>query len=442
VKEKNLDRFFIQDTVLILLCKLIKKTKESTKKLSRAIGTIVFVLFLLTACSPSNTPELSATETKLDATATKSQSTLTIYQSIATQTNTPQVTTTGTQVKEATVEVDTISSFPLSERGPYWPGNRVYTFVDDSRNGRSIEIQIFYPALKEANTQGGTITRDAKPDMSGAPYPLILTGPNSGNYLFKSHLASYGFVMALIHVPDSSDYPGFQSVDHPLDFLFVLDQIASTSQEGLEGVIDSNLVGVTGFSGDGFISLALSGVRIDPNFYLSFCNHAPTMDPPPSDWYIRFWCILAPKWDEFAVHVGEDITVSDDGLWQALTDERIRAVMPMAPDGAELYGDQGLALVDRPMFIIAGTEDEYVPYQFESKYIFEHVGSPELYMVSFIGETHEMPFNPESANRMKHFATAFFGYYLQGREECLEYFSEDFVAQFDDLAWGLYEGDE
>jgi hypothetical protein len=68
------------------------------------------------------------------------------------------------------------ASFPLSERGPYWTGNRVYSIVDDSRNERKVDIQIYYPALKEANEQGGIITRDATPDMSGAPYPLILTG--------------------------------------------------------------------------------------------------------------------------------------------------------------------------------------------------------------------------------------------------------------------------
>jgi hypothetical protein len=37
--------------------------------------------------------------------------------------------------------------------------------------------------------------------------------------------------------------------------------------------------------------------------------------------------------------------------------------------------------------------------------------------------------------RMNHFVTTYFSYYLQERDEYLEYFSEDFVAQFDDLAW-------
>jgi predicted dienelactone hydrolase len=411
-------------------------------KLIRAFIITEIISFLLITCTPSTPLETSAVEVKPAATDANPRSTPTMQHILTTPTDTPQVMASATLVKKEATAVETIPSFPLSDRGPYWPGNRVYTFIDESRNGRKIEIQIYYPALKEANSQGGTITRDANPDMSGAPYPLILTGPGSGDYLFKSHLASYGFVMAIVRFPEHYDYPDIQTVEDPRDVLFALDQIASKPLEGLEGVIDSDYVGVAGYSGDGYISLALSGVRIDPDFYLSFCEQAPKIEPPLSEWYINFWCGLAKKWDEFTIHAGKEITTSDDGLWQALTDERIRAVMPMAADGAQLFGARGLAMADRPMFMIAATEDEYVPYQIETTNIFKYVGAPELYMVSFIGETHEMPFHTGPANGMRHFATAFFGYYLQGREDYLEYFSEDFVAQFDDLAWGLYVGDE
>ena len=44
----------------------------------------------------------------------------------------------------------------------------------------------------------------------------------------------------------------------------------------------------------------------------------------------------------------------------------------------------------------------------------------------------------EPLARMKHFAAAFFGYHLQGRNEYANYFSEEFINQFDDLAWGVY----
>jgi hypothetical protein len=52
-----------------------------------------------------------------------------------------------------------------------------------------------------------------------------------------------------------------------------------------------------------------------------------------------------------------------------------------------------------------------------------------------------MVFDPEMVARMAHFAAAFFGYHLQGREDLAYYFSEDFVTQHDDLAWGVYEGE-
>jgi predicted dienelactone hydrolase len=108
-------------------------------------------------------------------------------------------------------------------------------------------LYVYYPALKEANSQGGTITRDANPDMREAPYPLILTGPGSGDNLLKSHLASYGFTMAIVRFPDHHDYPDVQAVEDPRDILFALDQIASKPIEGLEGVIDTDHVGVAGF---------------------------------------------------------------------------------------------------------------------------------------------------------------------------------------------------
>jgi hypothetical protein len=41
------------------------------------------------------------------------------------------------------------------------------------------------------------------------------------------------------------------------------------------------------------------------------------------------------------------------------------------------------------------------------------------------------------AARMAHFAAAFFGSHLQGREDLAQYFSEEFVRQDEGLAWGV-----
>jgi hypothetical protein len=110
----------------------------------------------------------------------------------------------------------------------------------------------------------------------------------------------------------------------------------------------------------------------------------------------------------------------------------------MAPEGWLLFGERGLQSSDRPILIIVGTLDEYYP---EDLHIFENLGTLDRFFISFIGEGHRMIYRPQMVDRMKHFAAAFFGYYLQGHQEYIEYFSEDFVAQYHDLAWGEYGGD-
>jgi predicted dienelactone hydrolase len=333
--------------------------------------------------------------------------------------------------------------FPLSEPGPYYTGKRTFTFEDASRGGRRIDITVVYPALLPEGSKGSKLQAgtDRDPDLSGAPYPLILTGPDTGDQLFKAHLASHGFVMTIVRFPEYYDYWDFGVIDHPRDILFALDQIASSPPKGLEGVIDSDHAGVAGYSWEGFYTFTLSGVRIDPEYYLSFCDQDPAMVPEMSAWYFGYVCNLAKKWDEFAAYVGDEIMASEDGLWQALTDERIRAVMPMAEYGTWLYSEQGLATADRPMFIIAPTADEFIPYQIETAYVFEHVGSPERFLVSFVGRGHMMVIELEHMKRINHFATAFFGTYLLNKSEYREYFSEEFVTQFDDLAWGVYQSE-
>jgi predicted dienelactone hydrolase len=330
------------------------------------------------------------------------------------------------------------SEFPLSEPGPYYPGKQEVTIVDENRNGREIGLTITYPAEEETDALS---MWDAPAHKGDAPFPLILTGSATGD-TFDNHLATHGFVMVEVEPPDSFVNYDFWVTDHPRDFLFALDQLASNPPKSLRGIIDTDHVGVGGYSVDGFYSLAVSGVRIDPQFYLERCRGASAMDPPLPDRLNSYYCDLAAKWEEFEAHASSKITESDDGLWQPLTDERIRAVAPMAPDGSWLYGERGLAAGDKPTLILAGTEDEFDGqnlYDMESVYIFEHLGSPDRTLVSFVDQTHFMLEKREQVNRMLHFVTAFFGYYLHGREDFADYFSEEYVALYNDLTWGVYE---
>ncbi len=384
----------------------------------KSLAITGIAILALVACSPSTAtvPQVATTIPQ----ATVAQATATM----------PQAT------EEAVVEVTQAPvSFPLSESGPYFPGKRAYSFVDANRNDRKVDVIVWYPAIRPEGYTG-TVARNAAPDLSAAPYPLILSSAKVGN-LFAPHLVSHGFVVAGV---DRLDYyiPWDQNlIDQPLDILFALNQIASDPLEGLEGIIDADHAGAMGYSFDGYNALALSGARVDPEFYLEQCAQASSLEPALDSFWTSYYCTISSNWEQFAAHAGEALTTSDDGLWQPMTDERIRAVMPMAPEGAWLFGERGLAAVNRPTLIIGATEDKDCDYHREAVYIFEHLGTPDRAMISFVGQGHMMVFDSDPAARMKHFATAFFGYHLQGRADYAEYFSEDFVAQYDDLAWGV-----
>jgi len=392
---------------------------------------VVFIITLvigliLSACSPQltqSTPISTSTNAPTVRPSNTSQPTVTM----------PSATATIPLVTQEPV------TLPFSEPGPYYVGKWKHTIVDERRNDRQIELTIWYPALKKTTDEGRPITFNAEPDLSGAPYPLILTEMSSALYIYQSHLASHGFVMVEIKVPGYAEFFDwdFQTTDWPLDFLFALDQIASNPPIGLEGVIDATHTGVTGYSFGGQISLAISGARINPVYYLEYCEQLTTMQTSIEKRYIEYACNLADKWDVFTAYVGNEITTSDYGLWQPMTDERIRAVMPGGVDGAWLFGERGLMTVNRPILFIQASEDS--PYQpTEAAFIFEHIGTPNKVMISFVGEDHMMVMKKEIRSRINHFAVAFFGYYLQGHEEYADYFSEDFVSQFDDLYWGVY----
>ena len=326
---------------------------------------------------------------------------------------------------------------PLSENGPYFTGRRGYAFEDTSRGGRNVGITVWYPALKPEGLSGALSLADAIPETSGAPYPLILSSTKVAR-IFAPFLVSHGFTWASVDNIDTYARMNEEMIDQPLDILFALEQVASNPPNGLERMIDAEHAGAIGYSFDGYNTLALSGARIDPEFYLSLCA-----DPEKAEREIRhrmsaFSCDPASEWNQFEAHAGQAITDSVDGLWQPMTDERIRAVIPMAGEGWWLFGEQGLAKVDRPTLIIVATRDELYP---ENVLILEHIGTADKTLISFVGLNHMMVYDSEAVARMAHFATAFFGYHLQGREDLAGYFSEDFIAQYYDLAWGVYSGE-
>jgi predicted dienelactone hydrolase len=372
------------------------------KLVSRALLTCSsLILLLVCACSPTNTP---------------------LPAEIPTATAPP---------------VPSPTPFSLSEYGTYYVGTQTFTATDTKRDNRQVAITVWYPAIPSTNSMMGMPRKDAEPDRSGGPYPLILSSTKMAEIL-APHVVSHGFTWASVDHIDAYMVFYKGAIDQPLDILFALDQVAANPPEDLQGMIDAQHAGTIGYSFDGFNSLAMSGARVDPEYFLAQC---PTPDATTEEILgnlSAFSCAPARDWENFTALLGISISTGEDRLWQPLTDARIRAVMPMACEGWWLFGERGLAAVDRPILIIDGANDELYK---ENVLIYEHLGTSDKTFISFIGKDHMMVYEQASIQRMAQFAVAFFGYHLQGNENLAYYFSEDFVTQQEGLAFGVYTGE-
>lgn len=330
-------------------------------------------------------------------------------------------------------DIDASNPYPLAGPGPYGVGMRSFKAVDSARGDREVGITVWYPAVPAAGDDVMEPVKDARPDGGGAPYPLILSSTKVAK-IFAPYLVSRGFTWASV---DGIDYylsMGESMIDQPLDILFALNQVAIYPPAGLEGLIDTEHAGAIGYSFDGYNALAMSGARIDPAYYLAQCPDPDLETQAILGSLSAFSCAPARDWDEFIAHAGKSVAESEDGLWQPMTDERIRAVMPMACEGWWLFGERGLAAVDRPILMLAGSKDELYK---ENVLIFNHLGTSDKSMIVFIDQDHMMIYDTGMIERIAHFAIAFFGCHLQGRRDLAQYFSQEFVASHADLAWEL-----
>ena len=350
----------------------------------------------------------------------------------------PLPTATPTAVPPTPTPTPAPLPYSLAEPGPYPVGLRNYLLRDPARKNKVVTIALYYPALAPAGATPGKVLPDAKPDLSGAPYPVLLAAAKEAGF-FGIHLASYGMAFVGIDPQDNSPALGPWLIEYSRDHLFALDRIAAGDLAGTAGLLDPNKAGVLGYSFDSTPPLQLSGARMDPAFFLSRCAEVAEKDPDLYRTWVVPWgiCVLAERWADWVALAGPAITESSDGLWQPLADPRIRAVMPMAPDIYWLFGPDGLAAVDRPMLLLANSDDVDSPYHFAVD-IADAVPPQFGVMITFVGKGHNLILDEQDLGHIRHLMVAFFGYHLLGRQDYAPLFSEEFVKQHPELAWGAY----
>ena len=347
----------------------------------------------------------------------------------------PLLWSTPTQTSKPLVPFNP-QEFPLSDYGKYYAGKTTIVLKDPVDNSKKLMVGLYYPAVKTDDT-GGVLTLNAKPDPSGAPYALILCSGKVAS-IFGTHLASHGFIVAGVEGQGTSPEDwGDWLINYPRQIISALDQLSKNTPEGFQGIIDTDNAGAMGYSFDGYTALALGGARVDPEQYKQRCANAEPSEKMEK-WWIDYICGLAQEWLSFSKNAGAEVTISSDGLWKPVTDPRIRAVMPMAPEGAWLFGEHGLAAVDRPVLIISATDDTINYYDLEATYIYNNLGPQDHSMVSFVKQGHMMIYDTKPVMTMKLFAVAFFGDKLQGKSEYKKFYSEEFINQYSDLYWGVF----
>jgi predicted dienelactone hydrolase len=220
-------------------------------------------------------------------------------------------------------------------------------------------------------------------------------------------------------------------VDQPMDVLFVLDQLASLSKGDLVGMIGSDNAGVAGYSGGGYDAIMVSGARWDDDYHWKWCAQYPGVYPQV--------CMKNDQIDAYRARF--ESRPAKGELWQPLSDKRIKAVLPLTGGPGPVFGERGLASAAVPTLLIAGTADRLAPYEWAVVFVYEHWGGDKRSLISVIGADHLFGYGTNSPNAsiVMHFATAFFGYYLQGHEDYAQYLTENYVNAIEGLHWGPYD---
>lgn len=333
---------------------------------------------------------------------------------------------------------------------------------------RALAVEVWYPARLAAGqapegqyraitrdgksevTLRGRAVRDAQPEPTGGPYPLLIISHGyPGNRYLLSHLgenlASKGYVVASIDHTDStySDQGAFGStlLNRPLDQLFVLNEMArlgaSDPAGTLKGMVDADNTGLIGYSmggygvvntiGGGFTAASVGFPWGTPNGALA-------------------------------------VRQAGNPAHAASMDKRIKAAVAFAPWGwnAGFWDAAGLAGIKTPVFFVAGSVDDVSGYAPGVRNIFEASVNAPRYLLTFENANHNagapMPApretwlpvpslkfipaehyidavwdNVRMNNISQHFATAFLGKYLKGDAAMDPYLS--LVEQAKDGKW-------
>ena len=331
-----------------------------------------------------------------------------------------------------------------------------YSKESDSLYDRPLKIEVWYPAnvpeetpqmvtyndhMGNANSKdrplipftfSGRAVRNAAPDLSQGPYPLIIVshGYTGSRFLFTyltENLASKGYTVVSIGHTESTfqDASGFNStlLNRSLDVIFVLNSItdlAAYNESFLAGLVNPENTALIGYSMGGYGVLNVAGAGYSPEaaqLFSTMSNGSQALKK----------------------------RVTGNAEFEASIDPRIKAIVAMAPWGMEraVWNNQGLEGIEVPSLFIAGSEDDISGYETGIKAIYEGALNSNRYLLTYMNARHNIAPNPPPIdsfqpglhldeylryadsvwdqrrinNINQHFVTAFLGVFLKNIED-------------------------
>jgi predicted dienelactone hydrolase len=259
---------------------------------------------------------------------------------------------------------------------------------------RPLTVEIWYPASLAAGqaaagqyrvlgrdgkrevTLSGHAVRDARPDLSAGPYPLLIISHGyPGNRFLLGHLAenlaSKGYVVASIDHTDSTydDQAAFGStlLNRSLDQIFVLNQMARLNENDpngtFKGMVNADSTGLIGYSMGAYGAVNTIGGGV-------------TAASVGFAWGTPDGALAARQ--------------AGNATYLASMDKRIKAAVAFAPWGwnAGFWDAAGLAAIKTPVFFVAGSVDSISGYSPGVRNIYEASVNAPRYLLTYENAGH------------------------------------------------------
>ncbi len=252
----------------------------------------------------------------------------------------------------------------LAVAGPY-PVKLQTEIFHDRRRNRRFAVDLYLP-------QGVP---------QPAPTVIFSHGLASDRQHFADqarHIASHGFVAVTIDHP-GSDLQKFRNlldgktqqvfdisefIDRPQDVSYVLDEL----ERRFPGLANVQQAGVVGHSFGGYTALALAGAAIDFDYLKTQCSQG--LDAANASLLLQCEALKLPRRN------------------YNFRDRRISFALAINPVDSSIFGPQGMAKVQIPVAIVAGSQDTVAPAAIEQIQPFSWVVAPERYLFVVRGLGH------------------------------------------------------